>query len=142
VSFLGWKERPGVIEELVRCDMVVMTSRHPSESFGLAALEAMACAKPVVASEIGGLTELVRDGETGLLVPPEDPAACARALDLLVSDPALAVSYGAAGRLKARQFTTGVTADAYEALFNELVAQYHGPMRSDEVTRPRARYAP
>lgn len=121
VYFLGPKDRDGVLDELIRCDLMVMPSRHPSESFGLAALEAMACAKPVVASAVGGLPELVGDGETGLLVPPEDPAALARALDLLVDDPAMRTRLGAAGRTKARQFTVRATADAYEALFADLV---------------------
>lgn len=132
VSFLGPKDRHEVVDELAHCDMVVMTSRHPSESFGLAALEAMACAKPVVASAIGGLLELVGDRETGLLVPPDDPAALAQALDLLVDDPPMRLSLGVAGRVKAKQFTAGASADVYEALFVELIAQSHGLMRSDD----------
>ena len=127
VSFLGPKDRDGVLDELVHCDLMVLPSRYPSESFGLAVLEAMACAKPVVASAVGGLPELVGNRETGLLVPPEDPAALARALDLLADDPAMRVSLGEAGRRKAKQFTVRVTADGYEALFTELVAQADGP---------------
>ena len=126
VSFLGPKDRRGVFEELVHCDMMVLASRYPSESFGLAALEAMACAKPVVASAIGGLLELVADRETGILVPPDDPAALAQALDLLVDDPSLRLSLGVAGRLRAKQFTASASADAYEALFTELVAHSRG----------------
>jgi len=129
VCFLGPKDRDGVLDEIVHCDMMVMPSRHPSESFGLAALEAMACAKPVVASAVGGLPELVGDRETGLLVRPEDSAALARALDLLAGDPAMRLSLGVAGRSKAKRFTVRVTADAYEALFTELVAQADNPAR-------------
>ncbi|MGC2518241.1 MAG: glycosyltransferase family 4 protein [Burkholderiales bacterium] len=132
VSFLGPKDRDGVLDELVHCDLMVMPSRHPSESFGLAALEAMACAKPVIASAVGGLPELVGDRETGLLVRPEDPAALARALDLLAGDPAMRVSLGVAGRSKAKRFTVRVTADAYEALFTELVAQANGMVRPEK----------
>lgn len=131
VSFLGPKNREGVLHELARCDLLVMPSRHPSESFGLAVLEAMACAKPVVASAIGGLPELVGDRETGLLVRPEDPSALARALDLLASDPAMRSSLGAAGLLRAKRFTVRATADAYEALFTELVAQADGSARPE-----------
>jgi glycosyltransferase involved in cell wall biosynthesis len=140
VSFLGTLDRKGVFDELVHCDMLVMTSRHPSESFGLAALEAMACAKPVVASAMGGLPELVSDRETGLLVAPDDAEALARALDLLAGDPAMRIRLGMAGRSKARQFTTRATADAYEALFAELIAQAHGLARPDHrCTEPASK---
>ena len=116
------KDRKEVLNELVHSDLAVMPSRHPSESFGLAVLEAMACAKPVVASAVGGLPELVGDRETGLLVRPEDPTALARALDLLVEDPAMRARLGAAGLSIAKRLTVRATADAYEALFAELLA--------------------
>ena len=128
VAFLGPKSRDGVFAELVRCDLLVMPSR--GESFGLAALEAMACAKPVIASAVGGLLELVGDRETGLLVRPDDPTALAGALDLLAGDPALRVSLGSAGRSKAKRFTVRLTADMYEALFTEL-ALANGPTRAE-----------
>lgn len=120
VVFLGEKDRDEVFSEICRCDVMAMASRHRSESFGLAALEAMVCSKPVVASRVGGLPELVDDGETGFLVPPEDPVALARALDLLAEAPALRVRLGQAGRSKADRFTVSATTDAYEALFKEL----------------------
>jgi glycosyltransferase involved in cell wall biosynthesis len=121
VYFIGSKNRDEVMREIARCDFLVMASRHPSESFGLAALEAMANGKPVVASAIGGLQELVDDRQTGLLVPPEDVVALAEALDFLASDPALRATLGAGGRSKARNFTVRATADAYESLFSNLL---------------------
>ena len=69
-----------------------------SESFGVAALEAQACAIPVVATNVGGLPEVVRDGETGLLVPPEEPGKLAEALLTLIRDPERRVRMGHAGR--------------------------------------------
>lgn len=69
-----------------------------AEAFGVAALEAQACGLPVVASNVGGLPEVVRDDETGLLVPPEQPQALADALLTLVRDPQRRAQMGAAGR--------------------------------------------
>jgi len=68
-----------VVAELMRAaDVVVVPSRR--EPLGLAAVEALACGTPVIASAVGGLLEVVHDGENGLLVPPGDPDALARAL--------------------------------------------------------------
>ena len=58
-----------------------------SESFGVAVLEAAACARPSIASRVGGVPEVLRDGETGLLVPPHDPAALAGAIVRLAGEP-------------------------------------------------------
>jgi phosphatidyl-myo-inositol dimannoside synthase len=68
------------------------------EGFGIALLEASASGKPVVAGRSGGMPDAVRDGETGLLVDPEDPASLARAVGALLDDPARAAAMGAAGR--------------------------------------------
>jgi glycosyltransferase involved in cell wall biosynthesis len=122
VVFLGKKNRSATFDEIARCDLLVMPSRHRSESFGLAALEAMALAKPVVASAVGGLTELVDDGRTGFLVPREDPVALAQALDRLATNRGLRLVLGAAGRSKAARFTVRATGDAYESLFERLMS--------------------
>jgi starch synthase len=68
------------------------------EPFGLINLEAMACSTPVVASRVGGIPEVVVDGETGLLVEPGDPAALAAALRRVLDDPARAARMGETGR--------------------------------------------
>jgi glycosyltransferase involved in cell wall biosynthesis len=85
------------IPDLLRSSEVVVI---PSvvEGQGLVALEAMAACKPVVASRVGGLTETVREGVTGLLVPPNDPGALAQALQILLADEALRRRMGTAGR--------------------------------------------
>ncbi|MFB9903276.1 glycosyltransferase [Allokutzneria oryzae] len=73
-----------------------------AEPLGLVVLEAMACEVAVVASEVGGLVDMVIDGVTGRLVPPRDPDSLARALAPLLADPVTAQSYGAAGRDRVR----------------------------------------
>jgi glycosyltransferase involved in cell wall biosynthesis len=84
-----------------RAAVVACPSRR--EGFGVACLEAMAHARPVVATNVGGLRDLVVDGETGLVVPPRDPAALGAALRRLLSDGELRRRLGAAGRERARE---------------------------------------
>jgi glycosyltransferase involved in cell wall biosynthesis len=86
---------------LARADVFALSSR--SEGAPLSILEAMAARLPVVSSRVGGVPELVVDGETGLLVPPGDPEALAVALGRLVADPGLRRRLGAAGRERARR---------------------------------------
>lgn len=98
VEFVGHVPHARVCEELNRLDIYCAASRLASESFGVAVVEASACERPVIVSEIGGLPEVVEHGQTGLLVPPEDPASLGRAMCRLVNDAALRRSMGQAGR--------------------------------------------
>jgi len=76
-----------------------------SEPFGLVALEALACGVPVVASSVGGLPEIVEDGKSGILVPPNNPSALANALiDLLTNEP-LRCQLAVGARQRAEQFS-------------------------------------
>jgi glycosyltransferase involved in cell wall biosynthesis len=82
----------------------------------------MAHARPVVASAVGGLTDLVIDGETGVLVPPRDPAALRAALERLLGDPDLRRRLGAAGRERARErFSWPVVTDATVAAYRMVL---------------------
>jgi glycosyltransferase involved in cell wall biosynthesis len=96
VHFHGRIAYPEVPRFLQSLAVFAMPSR--SESFGVAALEAQACGLPVVASQVGGLPEVVADGTTGLLVPPDDPSALANAIIALLDDPRWRASMGRAGR--------------------------------------------
>jgi glycosyltransferase involved in cell wall biosynthesis len=91
------------------------------EPFGLVAVEAMMRGTAVVASASGGLLEIVRHGESGLLVPPSDPAALAEALSLLLQDRRLAERMGRTGREVAlTQFSLAGSADRFVQLYRTL----------------------
>jgi glycosyltransferase involved in cell wall biosynthesis len=89
-----------VAEWLERADTVVHPVRW--EGFGLALLEAMLAERPVVASSVSSVPEIVVDGETGLLVPPDDPSALAAAISRVLANPDLAAAFAKAGRRRAR----------------------------------------
>lgn len=84
-------------------DIFVLTSIRNSEGMPTAILEAMACAQPIVAVDVGSVGELVEDGVTGLVVPPEDPEAIAAAISRLLADADLRERLGAAGRKRAER---------------------------------------
>lgn len=85
-----------------------------AEGFGIVSLEAMACARPVVATRVGGIPEVVRDGETGLLARPADPVDLADKLAVVLADPARAAEMGRRGRLRvAALFTWPAVAARY-----------------------------
>lgn len=82
----------------------VSVSVSNSESFGVAVIEASACGKPVVVSDVGGLPEVVKDGITGIVVPPRNPQETAEAIEKLVLDDSMRKQMGAAGREHVAQF--------------------------------------
>lgn len=100
---------------------------HPTRNDGrsVSVLEAMAWAKPVVATRIGGLPELIEDGVNGLLTPPDDPAALAAALLRLARDPHLRRRLGQTGRARflAGNFTVAAMVAATLAVYRQVVAQ-------------------
>jgi glycosyltransferase involved in cell wall biosynthesis len=90
--------------------------------------EALACERPVVATALEGMPELVRDGETGRLVPPRDPAALAEAILGTLADPTAAQAMARAGRKRVEaHFSLRAKVDALEALYDRLVARWGRP---------------
>lgn len=119
VHFLGRREDTGDL--LAACDVFVMPSRL--EGLGVAALEAMAAGRPVVASRVGGLAELVVHERTGLLVPPDDAPALQRALGRVLDDGGLREALGAEGPARiAEGWLAEQMVAAYEALYLELLS--------------------
>jgi glycosyltransferase involved in cell wall biosynthesis len=98
VVFPGRVPHTDVPQLMRSLDLLVMPSIYESETFGVAAIEASASGVPVVASRVGGVPEAVRHGQTGLLVPPGDPAALAQACLELIDDPQRRRQMGLAGR--------------------------------------------
>jgi glycosyltransferase involved in cell wall biosynthesis len=120
VEALG--EQDQVVPILSVSDLFLLPSAQ--ESFGLAALEAMACEVPVVASKVGGLPEVVEDGVSGFLRAPEDIDGMARAAVQLLADPALHAKFAEAGLNRVRrQFCAGRVVPQYEAYYREVTSQ-------------------
>ena len=113
---------------LARSQLLAMPSRLPAggfagEGFGIAFLEAGAHGRPVVAGNVGGATDAVIDGVTGLLVDPCDQLAVAEAITRLLLDPTLAERLGRAGRERAEELAWPVIAERVQTLLLELLAR-------------------
>lgn len=118
VVFAGYQQ--AVLPFYEAMDVLVLPSR--SEAFGMVLLEAMALAKPVVATDVGGIPEVVVDGVTGLLVPPGQPSRLAGALLRLLEDQSERLRMGVAGYARVRQhFTIKAQMAALESLYAELI---------------------
>ena len=119
VSFIG--NLPLVEEVLVNADLFLLPSE--SESFGLAALEALACKVPVIATRAGGIPEVIADGECGLLYPVGDVAGMADGAARLLADEPLRQRFGEAARQRAVElFATPKVVSQYRALYESVLA--------------------
>ena len=119
VAILG--PRRDVPNLIAAADVFVLSSRQ--EGFPITILEAMAAGKPVVATDVGGCAEAVAHGETGLIVPPEDPHALAEALTYVLSHPEEARQMGEAGRRRViANFTIELMIDQHLAVYDKVIA--------------------
>ncbi len=118
ITFLGWRD--DVPQWLARLDVLVLPSS--AEGVPRALLEGMAAGKPVIATRVGGVPELVVDGQTGYLVPPDDVPALAEALCRLIQDPDRAQAMGRAGQRRAEAFfSVRPFAERFDSLFLSMI---------------------
>lgn len=120
VVFLGVRDQDKLSYYYSAAEVVVMPSHY--ESFGMVALEAMACGTPVIASEVGGLAYLVRDGETGFTIPAEEPETLCEKLSWLLNDRELHDSMSKRAVEYAQDY-------AWEKIAKQIVDVYEGLMK-------------
>lgn len=127
-----WPDRVLVRENVAHAEVLaawkhsgiaVIPSRW-AEPFCLAVIEAATMGRPIVATRVGGLCDVVTDGETGLLVPPADPASIARAIRYLLANPGLAKEMGEAARLRVERLTVSNAATIYEGILADMIADH------------------
>jgi len=118
IVFTGFREDVSSI--MAGTDLVVLPSIN--EGMGRVLVMAMALGKPIVATRVGGVAELLGDGEAGLLVPPRDPAALAEAIILLLRDSQRARTLGDAGRRRAPSYSAEAMLEALAKLYREVMA--------------------
>jgi D-inositol-3-phosphate glycosyltransferase len=121
VIFLGKRGQDTLPYYYSAAEVVVVPSHY--ESFGMVALEAMACGTPVIASRVGGLAHLVKDGETGFNVPAQDPDALAEKLRALFVDHDLRAAFGARAAAYARGFSWEIITKQMTEVYRELVVK-------------------
>jgi len=121
VLFLGKRDQASLPYYYSAADVLIMPSHY--ESFGMVALEAMACGTPVVASKVGGLAYLVVDNETGFVVPDNDPVALSEKLNLLLCNPDLRERLGQQAAAYARQYSWENIVSRLLITFNAVLAK-------------------
>jgi D-inositol-3-phosphate glycosyltransferase len=119
VRFIGAKNQQELSDYYASANAVIMPSEY--ESFGMVALEAMASGTPVIASEVGGLAYLVRDDETGFLVPARTPARLAQRIEDLLTDPERQQKMGALAHQRAQSYRWEHIVDNLETTFDRVV---------------------
>lgn len=123
VRFLGWQSPEEIEERYREADVVVVPSRWP-EPFGLVGIEAMSHARPVVAFDVGGISDWLEHGKTGLLVSPASVDGLRAALSELIASPGLREQMGRAGREAClKKFRIEVMLDRLATCFERVVAE-------------------
>lgn len=120
IKYVGYMQPEAVRDLLIRSSVMVMPSVW-HETFGMVALESYSCGTPVVASRMGALTEIVEDGQTGLLVEPNNPKALAQAVTALTTDHTRFKRFCKSALMKAREFSPERHYVAISDLYQRLV---------------------
>ncbi|QHN06215.1 glycosyltransferase family 4 protein [Methanothermobacter sp. THM-1] len=121
--FTGFIDEETLIDLYRASDMLVLPTLNIAEGFGMVLIEANACGKPVIGSRVGGIKYVIRDGETGLLVPPGDPEALADAIRRLIEDPEKAEVMGQNGRkMVEKNYTWERSSRITEKVFQEVIS--------------------
>jgi glycosyltransferase involved in cell wall biosynthesis len=118
ITFAGFRE--DVASVMAAADLVVLPSIN--EGMGRVLVMAMALGKPIVATHVGGVAELLGEGEAGVLVPARDPGALAEAISTLLWDGTRAQSLGAAGRRRAPRYSAEAMLEALAQLYRDVLA--------------------
>jgi glycosyltransferase involved in cell wall biosynthesis len=135
VRFMGPMSREKVAERYRKAD--VFTLSPLSEAFGNVFAEAMACGLPIVGTDVGGIPELVRDGENGILVPPGDHRSLAEAIQRVADDKELRCSMAVRNRAHAeRDLSWDRATDCYVELYDELMAEAGSRRNDSKLTTP------
>jgi glycosyltransferase involved in cell wall biosynthesis len=122
VVFTGYVSEDDLIKLYNACDILVLPSYNRAEGFGMVLLEAQACGTPVIGSNVGGIPCAIRDGETGLLVPPKDIQKLSQAITTLLGDDVLMRKMGLEGMKHVRdEFTWEKSAQTYYCILNETI---------------------
>lgn len=122
VTFTGFIDEESLIDLYRGSYMLVLPTVTPAEGFGMVLIEANACGKPVIGSKIGGIKYVIKDGETGILVPPGDPEALANAMQRLLENDELAKKMGSKGRrMVEKNYTWDKTAKLTARVFEEVI---------------------
>ena len=130
MQFVGAVEQPAPGRYYRAADVTVMPSTY--ESFGLVAVESMACGTPVVASRVGGLASIVRDGENGALVPWRDPRLFADRMRPILTDPTYASSLQRGALETADQYSWDSVAERTVSVYDGMLARGVGRLGSAE----------
>ncbi len=125
VTFMGKQDQDTLPDYYAAAEVLVMPSHY--ESFGMVALEAMACGTPVIASQVGGLAYLVRHGHTGFHVPDRDPEALADRICELLTDPLKRARMGGEAAEAAHAYAWPIIADQIEQVYAEMLAPLRLP---------------
>lgn len=130
IELLGPQGRAEVARLLRGCEVFVLPSRF--ETFGIAILEAMAHEKPIVATTVGGIPEIIENGKNGILVQPDNPSALAEAITLVLQNQDLKRSIAREGYVTVRKhFCSEHTGSAYEAVFADQLRRHKNSVRTN-----------